>query len=132
MPISEEGRQRQKEALARARAAKQAKYEAGITNVQVPSADEMPQVVLKSTPSVVMSPDAPPGVTKARYTFVTLEDKAMTVCISDRCWTGKEFTVTDDDCQKLGIASGRVPKLDSLMEELSRQLKNAGFIFSVR
>lgn len=129
MPISEDGRKRQLEALARARQIRKEKLEAAL----VPPVDEMPQVVLTpSNKAVVESPMAPPTGHGHKMIFTSMDDREMTVCLADKCWTGKTFDVTEDDCKVVGEKSGNVPSLSALVTELQTQLKTAGFIVSVK
>lgn len=132
MPISEEGRQRQREALARAREARKAKQEAAlsrVTGIANDAPDVMPKVELRSDvpPEAPKATEETPGVTKTRFTFVSLDDRTMEVCLKDKCWTGKEFFITEDDRAEVGASS-----LESLARELTRNLKTGGFIVSVR
>lgn len=126
MPISEEGRAKQLEALKKARLAKLTKQGNQVI------ADNMPQVVLNQ-PETVSEPVQEPTVDAVEgCEFVSLDGREMTVCLADKCWVGKTFTVTTDDCKTVGEKSGRIPSLESVVEELKRQLRTGGFIVQVR
>jgi hypothetical protein len=132
MPISEEGRLKQIEALKKAREIRQENIKAShdaidSTPVVTEPAKEVQVTVPAPTQPSTVTTVTPSHDNTPETTLVSLDESRMlNVCIADVCWEGNEITITHDQFRHLSEHTPNM-KYQDLVTEVYRVLKDGGY-----
>lgn len=139
MPLTREDRIAN---LAKARAAKQAKFQKDLEeankaiDVDVPVIDGTASTVETAVPTETATSTVttvtPSFIKTGPIVLESLDSRALEICIADICWIGKEIAITEEQHQRF-VAKGNPDfTYPDLVEEVIRILKEGGYIFRVK
>ena len=117
--------------LAKARAAKAAKFDKALEEANKPVAP-IEVVVPAPTEAPTVTTVTPSHEKSDEITLETMDSRFLEVCIADICWYGKEITITNEQHQRL-IAKGNPDfTYKDLVGEVIRVLKEGGYSFNYK